>query len=195
MKSLRLLSTLFMLLFCSAVTASPLYSWTTKDGTPTYSPDPPPKGVSYVIVGPDLKPLAGQPVTPGAPSPSENKTPTTTAATSSNLVLTPSPGSKSNATKTSAKSPSSKWKPVVYADDPNPTANKPKISAAVSAPVEDPLQSNQQTIQYSKECFKVRQKVLLLESQFANALTAQQMDDAIVRLNVFRNENKGNCGL
>ena len=111
--------------------------------------------------------------------------------------MTPAPGGKIKTAnpKASNSSSSSKWKPVVYANDPNPKANQPEISAATSTAESDPARTQQQVSQVSEECFQVRQKIMLLESQFANALTAQQMDDAIVRLNVFRNENKGYCGL
>lgn len=205
MKLLKLLSTLLALLVSSTSAANPLYSWTTKDGTPTYSPDPPPKGVSYEIVGADLQPLAGKPVTPttAQPQPQSLQNTAITGNAAGNLVLTPSPGStaKPATTKTAAKSPSSKWKPVIYADDPNPTTNKPKVNAAGAAPVTDPTQSIQPVNQVSpvnqlsEACLSVRKQIILLEGQFANALTARQMDDAIVRLNVFRNQNKGHCGL
>jgi len=61
MKLLALVSMLLALVTHTAG-ANPLYQWIEKDGTPTFSPDPPPKGVDYTIVGPDLEPLTGQPV-------------------------------------------------------------------------------------------------------------------------------------
>lgn len=201
MKSLKLFSIVLTLLLGSAATANPLYSWTTKDGTPTYSPDPPPKGVSYIIVGPDLQPLQGQPVTASATSAQAPQSSSiANTAASGNLVLTPAPGSANTPVKTANNSasqpatPRAKWKPVVYADDPNPTANKPVISAPAPSEVA-PVSSNQQSNQLSEACLNVRQKVILLESQFANAVTAKQMDDAIVKLSIFKKQNKGYCGL
>ncbi len=192
MKSLKLPSMLVILILSStAAAASPLYSWTTKDGTPTYSPDPPPDGVSYEIVGPDLKPLSGQPITETANQPMQNASAPPNAVASDNLVMTPAPVGNATA---APSAPRAKWKPVIYADDPNPNL-KPELSAATPEPKADSLQLNQQGTQLSKECYQFRQKLILLESQFANALTAQQMDDAIVRLNVFRTQNKGYCGL
>jgi len=57
MKSLKFTSLLLALVLSQTAGANALYSWKHKDGTPTFSPDPPPKGVPYVIVGPDLKPI------------------------------------------------------------------------------------------------------------------------------------------
>lgn len=192
MKSLKLPSMLVILLFISgAAAASPLYSWTTKDGTPTYSTDPPPKGVSYEIVGPDLQPLKGQPVNPATAAALPKSTaPASDSAVAENVVLTPAPGSNTTAVKKKSSQPRAKWKPVIYADDPNPNSAKPEINTAAAIPQAAPAVNK-----ISEECLGVRQKLLLLESEFANAITAKQMDDAVVQLSVFRKENQGNCGL
>jgi len=84
-----------------AASANVLYSWTHSDGTPTFSPDPPPKGVPYVVVGPDLQPLPNQSA-PAASAPqlqplAQQAIPQLPAATNvkraGDIVMTPAPGS------------------------------------------------------------------------------------------------------
>lgn len=194
MKSLKLPLILLTLALSTAASANPLYSWTTKDGTPTYSPDPPPEGTKYEIVGADLKPIAGQPTPPAKPSsPAQDTVVKAEAVAGDKIVLTPAPGSRDTAAaQTTARStrtaPPPKWQPVIYADDPNPKALKQEFNATAATPEAlAPLN------QVSDACINFKQQVILLESQFAHAISAKEMDDAVVRLNIFRKQNKGNC--
>ena len=198
MKSLAVVSMLLALASYSA-SASPLYQWTGPDGTPTFSPDPPPKGVKYTIVGPDLQPLANQPAltptatataaTPAKPSPAS-----TAPAKAGSIVLTPAPQSAQQATsqtneQPTIKKPATQWKPVKYADDPNPNADKPVFTTRTQATATvTPM------TRVSDECLRLKQQQLILESQFAGARTAEDMDSAILKLNAFNKQNKGNCG-
>ena len=191
MKLLALVSMLLALVTHTAG-ANPLYQWIEKDGTPTFSPDPPPKGVDYTIVGPDLEPLTGQPVpsiTPQAAQPASSVA--KPAPVASNLaapvVLTPAPQDVVQP----VKKPKSKWKPVQYADDPNPqrvrtpaTTGSTTTSASITAPL----------TRVSDECLRIKQQQLILESQFAGAHNPQDMDQAILKLNRFNKEIKGTCG-
>ncbi len=199
MKLLKVLSMMKALLVVSlflaqGAVANPLYSWVTKDGTPTYSPDPPPDGVDYVIVGPDLLPLQGQPVAPSQPAAATNPVAANNnvAAPVSNLANPVAAAAQ--ITKSRSTTTKSNWKPVVYADDPNPQtpirgqAQEPGITAPVE-PVTAPV------TRVSAQCRNIKQQLLLLESQFANAFSAQQMDQAIVRWHRFVKQNQGNCGL
>jgi len=226
MKSLKFTSVVLTLALSQAVGANALYSWKHKDGTPTFSPDPPPKGVPYVIVGPDLKPIpqplpglqqgddqnsgngnsqsnsseqsppvAQQNVPESATSSAATISPTASAAATTNapvkrggdIVMTPAPGS-ADATAPAASAAKSDWKPVMYADDPNPDANTPvEIPPAAEVPASDN--------QISAECLDVKQQLLTLESKFANAESATEMDNAIVGINSYRKAKKGLCGL
>ncbi len=198
-------SAIVAILSSQAAHATTLYQWTGSDGTPTYSPDPPPKGVSYTIVGADLQPIQGQaPVTQTAaqpkvpaqalPNPQPTAQPSTalptpfTANRKSNVVIVPAPGSAEQPQTTPKKS-KTPWKPVKYADDPNPGANQPVITRATELEnVEPPLSS------VSSQCIAIKQKRLALEGLFANAQTAKEMDDAILRLSKFRKQTDGMCG-
>lgn len=207
MKSLKFTSVIAALLVSYATGANQLYSWKHTDGTPTFSPDPPPKGVPYEIVGRDLQPLPAQPSAsdvaanqiPQIPNTPSLNTPAIAAANApaikraGDIVMTPAPGSDNSAQAPAnpALKPAPDWKPVKYADDPNPDANQPVFSArnATADTITPPVN------QISAECLDVRQQLMLLESQFANAVTGAEMDTAVVRLNTFRNQNKGYCGL
>ncbi len=240
MKSLKFTSVVLTLALSQAVGANALYSWKHKDGTPTFSPDPPPKGVPYVIVGPDLKPIPqplpglqqgnnqgtsptnngpinngqvnnsqSQPVTQQPlPQPAANNQATVPAATnaapvanaapvkrSGDIVMTPAPGSLNNAApqqpaaNVPATAPQPDWKPVRYADDPNPRQSTSVATARTAAP--EPAQADQ----ISVECLEVKQQLLTLESKFANAVTATEMDSAIVGINSYKKAKKGLCGL
>lgn len=200
MKLLKFTSVMFTALLLAQITgvaqtagANNLYSWAHDDGTPTFSPDPPPKGVPYVIVGPDLQPLPDQNASPAAANVAAQPAATpATQANNSGLVLTPAPGdANSAAPATAAAKPKSAWKPVKYADDPNPGANQPVFTARAATPET----IVPETTQVSAECLTLKEKLMLLENQFANAVSAAQMDTAVVRLNTFRKQNKGHCGL
>jgi len=198
-RSLKTILLLLPLLVSQAAVAAPLYQWTGSDGTPTYSPDPPPKGVPFTLVGADLQPLPANtatpqsalaPTAPRAPAPAAVANSDATAALrqlqkrSRDVVMTPPP------TTIQTTAPKTKWKPVKYADDPNPTMNKPTFnSRANSAEVDPPIGL------VSAECLDVKQKLLLLESQFASAASAKEMDSAVLLLSAFRKNNKGLCGL
>ena len=197
MKSLKLHVTLMTLVLAQAAVANPLYSWTTKDGTPTYSPDPPPKGVAYEIVGADLKPLQQQPASAPqatAPAASQSNPPASQAAdqtnSSNNLVVAPTPVNCATANAKPVKA-NNAWHPVVYANDPNPIKASAEPVSAAAQPSAEVTAVNQ----ISSECISVLKQVTFLEDQFASAFTAEQMDDAVVRLNDFRKQNKGSCGL
>ncbi len=185
---------LMALLHSSGANANNLYQWTGSDGTPTYSPDPPPKGVPFTMVGPDLKPIQSQ----AQSAPTDQQTPQATAGSQnpmvttrkSNLVMTPDPSSGTEAPNSVAK-PKPSWKPVKYADDPNPDdagpvfKNKTVTAASISPPVN----------RITGECLTIKQRQLVLESQFANAQTATEMDQAVLRLSAFQKQNKGQCGI
>lgn len=191
MKSLKLVVTLMALALAPMVAANPLYSWTTKDGTPTYSPDPPPKGVAYEIVGADLKPLQTQPASTSQAAAEASPA----NAPADNLVLSPKPARSVTTSTPPAKSKTA-WKPVVYADDPNP--NDAGVELARAEPANAAAQSRATANadnQISTECFSVLKQIRYLEDRFANAFTATQMDNAVVRLHEFRKQNKGSCGL
>jgi hypothetical protein len=176
----------------SSLLASNLYQWTGKDGTPTYSPDPPPDGVAYQLVGPDLQPLSApasqstttEPAktasTPAASQPTTAATPAVSQPAAAPVAARalPKNGVAPLQPPASAKpaAPVKPWKPVRYADDPNPTAKatkKAEISEAANAVV---------TARTSTPCVNARQKMVLLESQFAQAVTDKQMDKAILQL-------------
>ena len=210
MKSLKFTSVVLALVLSQAAGANVLYSWKHKDGTPTFSPDPPPKGVPYVIVGPDLKPIP-QPL-PGlqqdndqgnsqsppvaqenVPLPSTNPTSAAPVKSASDVVMTPAPGSIDStpaqpAAAASTPAPATDWKPVRYADDPNPGNN----STATKAPTSEIVPTDNRI---SAACLDMKQQLLVLESKFANAVSAADMDTAIVGINSFRKANKGLCGL
>lgn len=153
----------WLLAFSLPATAGNLYSWTSEDGTPTYSPEAPPPGTVYTIVGPDLEPISRyrQPlrrenqVKPQAPS-----------------IATISPA------------PKSKWKPVVYTDAPATGAQPAPIrtprqsvtGARKSEPVEPVVSAP------TSECVKLRRHINGLENSFARATSNAEMDQAVLAL-------------
>ena len=151
----------------AALENNALYQWETKNGTPTYSPDPPPKGVKYVVVGPDLKPLAVQPALPGD-----------AAQAADDAIVT---NDSTIASANSVVAPAKKWKPIRYANAPtdNPqviiktkAVTEPVVTAEIAAPV----------VPESNECQVINRERMILESQFARAKTDAEMDDTILRL-------------
>jgi len=154
----------------SAAFSGTLYQWVGKDGTPTYSPDPPPEGFSFTLVDDNLEPLPNQ---PSAPEPK--------AATTGTKIEPVPVASKLQQPETPlpAPSPATKWKPVRYADDPalkqvegKPAESKTVVSAAIGTPVK----------YVSPECLAFKQETMILESRFAQAKTDREMDEAILQL-------------
>ena len=188
---------LAIVLHAPLANANSLYQWTSKDGTPTYSPDPPPKGVQYTVVGPDLQPLAGQPAAPTSATPNnalgklplqnttQQKAAENNTVQKSKVVIAPTPKSLPE------KAPTPKWKPVKYADAPNAEQEQPVFTGNVvtSSTIDSPVTT------VSDECLTIKQQLLILEGQFANAHTAQEMDQAVLRLSNYQKSNKGQCGL
>ncbi|MEM7258798.1 MAG: hypothetical protein AAF404_15595 [Pseudomonadota bacterium] len=153
-----------------------LYQWLHKDGTPTYSPDPPPAGIKYVVVDADLNPLPVQPA------------PAATAATGG--APAPAPAALPAPQKAIPK-----WKPVRYAQDPN-LANK-TASQAPSAPPVTPAQESMTRLApapISAECLQLKRETQILESYFAEAKTAAEMDQAILKLQKKNNSFRQQCG-
>ncbi len=181
---------LMALLHSSVANANNLYQWTGVDGTPTYSPEPPPKGVSFTMVGPDLKPIQGQTQSASNAPASAGRLKPTVSTGNSNLVMTPGPSTNPPAQATAA-TPKPSWKPVKYADDPNPDSAQPvfKNSTVTAASISPPVN------RITGECLAIKQRLLVLESQFANAQTATEMDQAVLRLSTFQKQNKGQCGV
>lgn len=167
----------------AALDNNTLYKWETKNGTPTYSPDPPPKGVDYVVVGADLQPLAQQP------------TPLTDAERSS-PSNTISEAKTANAKTVQKAEPVKKWKPVRYANAPETsaqpiikakktpeTAAKPTVIADIATPIAFE----------SEECLAIKREKLVFESQFTRAKTNAEMDSAILSLRDKSGEYRQKC--
>lgn len=162
--------------------AGTLYQWTGKDGTQTYSPDPPPNGVKYEIVGDDLKPLpktGGTRQAAAAAAPAPATAPANRGSTGS-ATGPRLPSVKTNnprqARQPTAAKPVAPWKPVKYANDPKTQA--PPQTGAARAEVTEPLAVKIE----SPACTTAKQQKALLESEFARAATDEQMDRAILKL-------------
>jgi len=200
--------------------AATLYQWTGEDGTPTYSVEPPPRGVQFVVIGSDLKPTPNQ---PSANQPSANQngmaatqvtsptaqpkadvaagtvnaqalpsnfskpTGVVIAPTPAGMAQTPNKINQPTAAKPAA--PKTKWKPVVYADDPNPQ-RKPEPAVAVPTPA-----TNNDSGLITSECMQVRKHLAMLEGVFANASTPESMDRAVIELSRFKRKNAQVCNL
>lgn len=158
-----------------AIPADALYQWKTKDGTPTYSPDPPPDGVDYTVVDADLNPLPVQP--------------TADAKASNRVRVDLSQGIKN--------APQPKWKPVIYAQDPSLKNIKRKKSAntgTVSPPaVGDLTVAATAPAVESDACLLLKREKLVLESAFSKAKTDAQMDKAILELKEAAERYKKEC--
>ncbi len=155
-KNLRVPGALACLLaFSLSANAGNLYSWNSADGTPTYSPDPPPPGTVYTIVGPDLEPIERyrKPAQPAAEAP---------------------------ATATANAQPAKpKWKPVVFTDAPA-TGGQP---APVRKSKKDELTSQAKAgVADLTECMKIRRLITGLENSFARANSNAEMDQAVMAL-------------
>jgi len=196
--------------------AATLYQWTGEDGTPTYSVEPPPRGVQFVVIGSDLKPKANQPaanqndampaalsgattIQPKAEVPSGAANAPVVPSNFSKptgVVIAPTPGGVDQAPNTPSQpsaakpaAPKTKWKPVVYADDPNPQ-RKPEPSVATPTPT-----TNNDTGLITSECMQVRKHLAMLEGVFANASTPESMDRAVIELSRFKRKNARACNL
>lgn len=172
---------------CAPSYAGTLYQWTGKDGTPTYSPDPPPAGVKYELVGDDLKPLPKN-VDMSKPVKIANKPAAANRASNASVAPAQQPAAQTVIPQPMAKKPVTPWKPVRYANDPTPRAKKP-----VKAPkrTQDPAA----VASVSPECKQARQKMVLLESQFAQALTDEQMDAAVLQLSAHKPALQSACNI
>jgi hypothetical protein len=157
-----------------------LYQWQSKDGTPTYSPDPPPPGIDYVVVDSDLKPLPVQPPRPE-----------TTAATAAATPATPAPAA---IPAPPGKKSIPKWKPIRYAADPTlPSKKRVTNTDGTAASAEQPVASLSTSPQ-SEECQLLRRETQILESYFAEAESAAEMDRAILKLQEKTNVLRQRCG-
>ena len=161
----------------AALENNALYQWETKNGTPTYSPDPPPKGVKYVVVGPDLKPLAIQP-TVSDDAVADVKDSIVTTHSTTNIVTDAAPAKK--------------WKPVRYANAPSNNAQ-----VIIKAKANQPALTNKITtldVPVSRECQVIKRERMILESQFSRAKTDREMDDTILKLHEKSIEYGKQCG-
>ncbi len=159
-----------------------LYRWTGKDGTPTYSPDPPPIGIDYVAVDADLNPLNVQP-------------PRQETAVAGVPSIAPSAAIQTLAPQKSIP----KWKPVRYAQDPAKLAAKKNRENSQIAGTEVEKTSKDSTTSpgrepLSMECQQIRHEARVLESYFAEAATATEMDQAILKLQQKTQEFRSQCG-
>lgn len=144
-----------------------LYQWKGKDGTPTYSPDPPPAGVDYVIVDANLEPL---PIQPPKPEPTATGLPATAPA-----AALPAPVKKSIP----------QWKPIRYATDPSNkqrTQATPRTAEQTTVDENSPPVTDFSTSQVSPECLLLKRETQILESYFSEATTDAEMDQAILKL-------------
>jgi len=198
----------------ATASAATLYQWTGEDGTPTYSVEPPPRGIPFVVIGPDLKPAANQGAATAptavaktapaaAPKPAQPTTADTPVVPSNfskptGVVIAPTPGgvdqkpNKPVIQPAAAKPapPKTKWKPVVYADDPNP-----QRQAKPTAITPEPVAANDNNGLITSECMQVRKHLVMLEGLFANASTPESMDKAVVELSRFKRNNAKTCNL
>lgn len=163
----------------SALENNALYQWETQNGTPTYSPDPPPKGVKYIVVGPDLQPLAQQP----APL---------TDAQRANTGNSVAAASSATAKAPPVQPPVKKWKPVRYANAPATNAQpifkaKKPIATTATPDIAAPI------VYESDDCLTIKREKLILESQFARASTDAEMDSAILSLHERSSEYRQKC--
>ncbi|OED38871.1 hypothetical protein AB833_17680 [Chromatiales bacterium (ex Bugula neritina AB1)] len=165
MKKLTSFITLYLIFTCQYAIAGQLYLWHGRDGTPTYSPEPPPKGVAYTVVGDNLEPLKNQPAA--------------AIASKSNTGESSAPKTIITNQITDSSVKPAKWKPVRYANDPS--LKRSGISVAKSKTV---VQSAIGTpLAYeTEECIGLKQTKLILESQFARATSDTQMDEVILKL-------------
>ena len=162
--------------FSAFAQANNLYQWTTSDGTPTYSPDPPPAGVDYQIVGPDLKPLPKHIDFTQPPAAAKAAAKTQKRAEKTPVASSTQPQPTVKTAQQQPAKPATPWKPVRYADNPIAPAKKP--AKAPSQVTEDPVS----IARNSPACVSAKQKMVLLESRFAQAQTDQEMDQAVLLL-------------
>ncbi len=141
-----------------AANAGNLYSWKAPDGTPTYSPDPPPPGTVYTIVGPDLEPI------------SRYKEPPSQAQTANKA--------------TPPAAPKPKWKPVLYADAPASGGQPEPVRTSRSSVAETEPASAAATAKPGSlsQCLQLRRLIATLENSFARATSNAEMDQAILSL-------------
>lgn len=160
----------------SALDNDALYQWTTADGTPTYSPDPPPPGIEFVVVGADLKPLSIQ-----APEPA------TTAA-----VIPSTPGAAAVITPVQKSIP--KWKPVRYAQAPvsRPVSQDPQVQLRQQPASPTPAKVVS-TRSASAECQLLKRDTRISENFFSDSTTATEMDQVILRLHKISQSYRDRC--
>jgi hypothetical protein len=140
-----------------AANAGNLYSWKAKDGTPTYSPDPPPPGTVYTIVGPDLEPIT--------------------------RYQQPSNSAPVTATTEVPAAAKPKWKPVIYADAPATGGQPEPIRASKSQKSTPSTPARMTAVAGSHgQCLELRRLIAGLENSFARANSNAEMDQAILAL-------------
>lgn len=145
-----------------ALNNNALYQWVTKDGTPTYSPDPPPDGVDYVVVDSNLQPMAVQPAkSPAMNSPAQKPQPQIAAKT---------------------KAPQPEWKPVRYAQDPALAQQKRNKTKSASKQPQVAALSETTSMVANEACLLLKREKLILESSLAKAKSDADMDNAILAL-------------
>lgn len=177
MNTLNKIAALLLLSLLSPAFAGQLYQWVGKDGTPTYSPDPPPDGLSYTVVGDNLEPLPEQPAT-GSVQTVSKKT-------------APESNTENQLPKKNPVAAVPKWEPVRYANDPTikqPEEQTGKKTTVASASLDTPVKY------VSPECVAMKRDQMILESRFAQAKSDREMDEAILKLGAHTAEQRRVCG-
>jgi len=176
-KHVNLIFLAFASLCCAqialALDNNALYQWNTQDGTPTYSPDPPPLGVDYVVVDADLNPLPIQPPRPTAAA----------------VPSTPAP-----AALPAPKKSIPKWKPIRYARDPSIDMAK-RAAKAKSVQITETQQTESTTSSQSAspECQLLKRETQIMEDHFADTTNSAEMDQAILLLHEYRENYRNKC--
>lgn len=202
---LRYTSLLILLSISLIVVAQPLYKWVEQDGTITFSPVKPPKGIKFETINPatgdqsSSPALRRKPQEPPMPQPSQalpvqSITPAADGqAESAKLFgkqqrpvssLEPSLKREGNG-KTGERLSSESGSAPAVADLPDRSA----ITQAAPASQNDNVQPNRK----QRQCQDLQKRVISLERRLRSRLTPEDMDNTVVHMARYQRSYDQHC--
>lgn len=192
----RLIICIILLAFSQATFAEKLYRWIEADGSITFSPNPPPKGVDFKVM--DSGQINASKLAPDLPDATQvpKNTQPSIMATSEHALDT-APAARINDTEILTRpAPAVSKQRLSYAPD---TSNATTISRQNAAPALATAQATvpaQQTIASSnkqKQCQDLSKRVMSLERRLRMPLEPVDMDNTVIAMARYQRSYDQHC--
>lgn len=173
---IRTCSLVLLLTCCSCVLAQPLYKWTEADGSITFSPEKPHKGIDFQVI------TAAEGVTTSRiatrkPVTSKSNTPTSEQAPDAQLTRYDLSGTQHNAST------------IITNSSGSSAGQQASMSSMLTLASGQTLQSKgtaSSAVQKQNRCEDLRKRVVSLERRLKSTLTAADMDNTVVHMSRYQ---------